>query len=630
MHEQRSVVRRPRLRRALAPVAAGFGWAVLCNLAIELLQSSGGFTFALKPALFLLGSTLLWLGMLVVWGLTGRLRVAAAVVGAAAVLIGYANHIKMELRREPLFPEELAVAQHTGFLEQMVGWRTILGVLGVTLLVGALSLTAGWWWRRRRPRRRAASARERAGRVLGRLTVAAVSLGLLACAAQFNQQGNAVRWAYEAGGADWASWSQEKNYTHNGFVGGMLYNLDVPVMRRPDGYSRAAMADIVRRYSEAAGVRNAARSPDALSGVNLVVVLSESFSDPTRLEGIELAEDPIPFTRRLMASTTSGDMLAQRYGSGTANMEFETLTGMSTSQFDPRLMTPYQMLVPRFEEFPSFVGLTKSMGYTDVAVHPYDTYMYRRETVYPKLGFDDFLGKSELTVRKRIQNSPFISDNSAFAEVLHQIDVHEEPVFTHLVTMQNHFPMGDSYDAPMTIRGVSGSSEEEAAAYVRGLTYSDRALRKFVTALEGSEERTAVLYFGDHLPPIWPDEVVERNGPTGMRRTPFFMWTNFLSLQSPQPLTSPVFFLPLLMDQLGAPLPPYYELLRQLHSAVPAMRAGILYDAAGRRVDRDDLSPEARQLLRDYRLVQYDLSVGRRFAQDGLFYPLDTRSAAAE
>jgi phosphoglycerol transferase MdoB-like AlkP superfamily enzyme len=611
-------------------LAASFGWAVLCNLAIELLQSSGGFTFALKPVLFVLGSMLIWLGMLAVWALTGRLRVAAALAATLAILVGYANHTKMVLRREPLYPEDFAVAQHTGFLEAMVGWGTILAVLAVVALVVGLVLVIGWRWRRRHPRRKAASTRDRVTLALGRLAVAGVSIGLIAYAIQFNQPGNAVRWAYEAGDADWASWSQEKNYTHNGFVGGMLYNLDVPVMKRPEGYSEAAMADIVRRYGAAAGAVNATRSPAALQDVNVVVVLSESFSDPTQLEGIELEEDPIPFTRELMDATTSGEMMAQRYGSGTANMEFETLTGMSTSQFDPRLMTPYQMLVPRFDAFPSFVGLTKSLGYTDVAVHPFDTYMYRRETVYPILGFDDFLGRSEMSMRKYIQDSPFVSDNSAFTEVLRQIDTHDEPVFTHLVTMQNHFPMGDSYDAPMTIRGVSGSTEEEAAAYVRGLNYSDRALRKFVTTLQESDEKTAVLFFGDHLPPIWPDEVVERNGPVGMRTTPFFLWSNYLPLQTPQPLTSPIFFMPLLMDQLGAPLPPYYELLRQLHAVVPAMRAGVLYDGEGNPIDRENLSPEARQLLRDYRLVQYDLSVGQRYSQDGLFYPRETASAAAE
>ena len=629
----RARVRRT-VRRTGVEASLALGWAASCNLAIELLQSSGGFTFALKPVLFVLGTLLLWMAMVAVWALTGRLRIAAAVLVVVTVLIGYANHVKMVLRREPLYPDDLAIAPHAGFLEQMVGGRTVAIVVAVTVALAALALMIGWRWRKRHPRP------ERRGRgdvvkVLGvRLLVAVLAIGTLAYAAGFNQPGNAVRAAYRLGDAEWASWSQEKNYTYNGFVGGMLYNLDVPVMKRPGDYSRATMEEIAARYVTAAQTTNATRSPTALDGVNIVVVLSESFSDPTRLDGIEIDEDPIPYTRSLMEQTTSGHMLAQRYGSGTANMEFETLTGMSTSQFDPRLMTPYQMLVPRYEQFPSFVGMTRAWGYDRVAVHPYDTYMYRRESVYPILGFQDFVDKREMTVRKRIQDSPFISDNSAFTEVLHQIDTHDNPLLTHLVTMQNHFPMGDSYDAPMTVRGVEGSTEDDAAAYLRGLSYSDRALRKFLTALSERDERTAVLFFGDHLPPVWPDEVAEENGVVGMRETPFLMWSNFATFNAPQPVTSPVFLLPLLMDQLGAPLPPYYQLLLQLHAQIPAMRAGQLYDAEGNRVEPDELTAEARQLLHDYRLVQYDLSVGQRWSQDAMFYPRSTEeqptSAASE
>lgn len=628
MHEQRAVPRRTRLRRAAAPLLASFVWAVLCNLTVELLQSSGGLTFALKPVLFLLGSTLIWLGMVAVWALTGRLRVAAAVAATAAVLVGYANHTKMALRREPLYPDDFAVAQHAGFVGQMVGWSTVAAVVGVVVLVVVVVFLAAWRWRRRRPRWQPRGRRQLAALVGGRLAVAAVSVGLVAYAAQFNERGNAVRWAYDAGRAEWASWSQEKNYTHNGFVGGILYNLDVPVMKRPPGYSQATMADIARRYGEAADAHNTGRDPAALDDVNIVVVLSESFSDPTLLEGIDLPEDPIPFTRSLMESTASGHLLAQRYGSGTANMEFETLTGLSTSQFDPRLMTPYQMLVPRYDSFPSFVGLARALGHDRIAVHPYDTYMYRRESVYPILGFQDFLGKQELSIRKHIQDNPFISDNAAFTEVLRQIDGHDRPLLTHLVTMQNHFPMGNSYDAPMTVRGATGDTEDDAAAYLRGLNYSDHAMQKFIAALEGTEEKTAVVFFGDHLPPVWSEDIARQNGVVGMRRTPFFLWSNFAALQESEPLTSPVFLLPLLLDRLGAPLPPFYELLRQLHDEVPAMRAGRLYDGEGHEMDRDDLSPQARQLLRDYRLVQYDLSVGQRWSHDAIFYPESTSAAA--
>ncbi len=145
-------------------------------------------------------------------------------------------------------------------------------------------------------------------------------------------------------------------------------------------------------------------------------------------------------------------------------------------------------------------------------------------------------------------------------------------------------------------------------------------------------EKTAVVFFGDHLPPVWSENVARENGPLGMRETPFFLWSNFLDLDDPEPLTSPIYLLPLLLDQLGAPLPPYYELLRELHEEIPAMRAGQLYDGEGQRIAPEHLSDRARQLLRDYRLVQYDLSVGRRFSQGAMFYaqPTTEDSAAAQ
>ena len=97
-----------------------------------------------------------------------------------------------------------------------------------------------------------------------------------------------------------------------------------------------------------------------------------------------------------------------------------------------------------------------------------------------------------------------------------------------------------------------------------------------------------------------------------MRTTPFFLWANTPTAQArPAALTSPIYFLPMLYDALGAELPPYYALLRDLQEQIPAMEQGIYLDDAGRPVEESDLSPAAKAVLRDYRLVQYDLSVGQ-------------------
>ncbi len=155
--------------------------------------------------------------------------------------------------------------------------------------------------------------------------------------------------------------------------------------------------------------------------MNVVFVLSEAFTDPTSLRGLEFEEDPIPFTRDVMSRTTSGAMLAQLYGGGTANMEFEALTGQSLSQFQPQMNAPYQQLLPRYASYPSVVGYFKRLGHKAVAVHPYMTTMYQRDRVYPKLGFDEFVYDETMDSTERLEDSEFISDDAALAEVMRQI-----------------------------------------------------------------------------------------------------------------------------------------------------------------------------------------------------------------
>ena len=120
-------------------------------------------------------------------------------------------------------------------------------------------------------------------------------------------------------------------------------------------------------------------------------------------------------------------------------------------------------------------------------------------------------------------------------------------------------------------------------------------------------------------------------GRVAMRSTPFFIWANTPIKKAAAPeVTSPIYFMPMLYDALGAQLPPYYALLRELQVEIPAMEQGIYLDDDGNPLARDDLSPRAKELLRDYRLVQYDLSVGARYSQDELFYPESVTSAAAQ
>lgn len=570
---------------------------------------------------FYVDTLVIWVVIGFLWAVLGRLWWSIGLVLAVALAVGVGNLVKINLREEPVYPSDLDFVSEPAFLTSMVS--PVFLVVALTAVVGVVvaAVQIGRRMSRRYPRPRwRALPREQALAVLGmRVAVGVITALLLLQTTQFNQPGNVWRGLYELRGDNWRYWSQKTNYRSNGFVGGFLFNMPVSAMAKPQGYDEATMTALADKYTELADDLNADRT-GSLDDVNVVLVLSESFTDPTQLEGFDLARDPIPRTRALMEQTTSGNMLAQMYGGGTANMEFETLTGQSLGLFRPQMMSPYQMLVPDQSDYPSAVGWFKSQGHDAIAVHPYRVGMYKREQVYERFGFESFIHDTTLGEADTIGDNPFISDESAFNEVLTQIEEHDKPLLVNLVTMQNHIPVDGNYDDPIEVTGAGGDGDR-IGQYARGLEHTDEALAGFLETLERGPEKTIVLFYGDHLPGIYGSTVKNENAGMALYRTPFFIWSNQPEHNVPRPVptTSPAFFLPLLYDVADAPLPPYLALLGEVHQHVTAIQQGRLLDAQGEPTTEAELSPEGAQLLADLRLVQFDFSIGGRFALDRMW-----------
>ncbi len=601
--------------------------AMLCDAVLEVSVWWGAYDvswydFVWAGYGFFLGSVVLWAVLVWLLCVTGRLWISAALLLSAALVVAVVSRQKLEVREEPLYPSDLDFVTSAGFLLDMAG-----PVAPVALAAVVAALLAGGVLLGRRLRGRFPPldrrARPRAWRrlVVVRLGVGLLTTLLLLQLPGFNQSGNVWRALYESKDVRWSSWYQRLNFQRAGFVGGFLYNMPMRAMAEPRGYDRAAMDDLVERYRSRAGQINAGADAGVLGSTNVVLVLSEAFSDPARLDGVAPAEDPIPRTRELMDAAPSGPMLAQLYGGGTANMEFEALTGMSLGLFRPQMTTPYQMLVPGFETFPNAARFFGRLGYDTAALHPYFTGMYKRNAVYPVLGFDAFLSKDDMATTDRIGDSDFISDASTFDEVLHRIDASEDPMFLNVVTMQNHFPMAGTYDDPIPVEGVDEAEPRaEVEHYLRGLTHSDRALERLLEGLRSLDEPTAVVFYGDHQPGIYPDSVTRRgDNERKIMQTPFLLWSSEGNRARTLPLTSPIYFLPLLLRELGAPVPTYYALLLDAWQHLPAMEKGQFHGPDGAPHPEEELDPRARALLADLRLAQYDLSIGERWAADDLW-----------
>jgi len=224
-----------------------------------------------------------------------------------------------------------------------------------------------------------------------------------------------------------------------------------------------------------------------------------------------------------------------------------------------------------------------------------------------------------------IDENQYVDDASGFDEVLRTLRETDQSQFVQLVTMQNHYPMADKYSDPIPVKGIEGDGADELSHYARGLRYSDTALKSFLGSLRQSDKRTTVVFYGDHTPAFW----VKDTSPTAhglsesdpvLHETPYFLWSNKGDLTKPTaPVTDPIYFLPMLLDEMGAPLPPYYALLLRLQHHLPALLPGEYLRPDGQGVPQSALDARSRRLLEDYRLVQYDLSIGHRYVADQMF-----------
>lgn len=536
-------------------------------------------------------------------GLLGHLRWAIPLALMVGGLMLTVNLLKLRFRDEPLYPSDFAYIGETDLLVSSVGIWPALILVGVVLGVGIFTwlIVMGLGKLLRIP---PANRSDHPRWVLAFrvLTVAAAAV-LMVLAVGFNAEGNPLKRLFERSGAVWIVWSQNVNYKDNGFFAGFLFNMPSAPMAKPEGYGRETALEAAERYAEQAREINASRDPAALDHTNVVIILGESFFDPTRITGLELAEDPIPFTRSLMAETMSGTLQTIAFGGGTANVEFEVLTGMLVSDF-AQAIPPYQGLVSSADAFPSV--LTRFADtHTTIGIHPFVADFYRRGDAYRTFGFDQakFLDGMGSTWKVSTVETAYVADGAAYEELLGDLRASDEPVFAKVVTMQNHAGYAGLYPDPIpALEPASARESWGLSDYLRGLRHADDAIKTLVRDLNELGEPTVVLFYGDHAPPrvipgdVWDAQTDETLG----YQTPWFVWsTEQVHPTQHQGLLSPTHLWNQVLRAMDAPVTGWDALLLNLEAELAGTEA-------------------SNQAERDHLLLQYDLAVGAGYTADVL------------
>lgn len=581
------------------------GLILVSNLFFQLTQNDLSFDLAFKFAFswhtekFFLGCFVLLIFYGWLSSFLGSLKAGSIFYTLAVIGVGIANYLKMKYRMEPIYPDDLKMITEFGMIRDMVGVPIFLLFLllltaGVVLVIFSIKK----------------SLKLKKKKQWIRLGFFLLTSMLLLYIGGFNQQGNLLRKAYNKT-ALWIPYSQKMNYYNTGFMGGFLYNLPVDAMEKPENYSEAAVKKVTKTYE-------AKQNEEDTEKPNIVYVMSESFSDPARLKGLEVyGGDPLQDYRAVADKTYSGQMLSQNYGGGTANIEFEALTGFSMELFNAQMTTPYTMLVPEFQMFPSLVSTLKKRGYETTAIHPYNTSMYKRKDVYQTFGFDQFLDESTMKHTDKIENNPYISDEAAYREIFDQLEKKNKPQFLHLVTMQTHMPYENKYDELPYV--VQGDNSLAVRSYLQDIAYSSEALKAFLERLDELPERTLVVFWGDHLPGIYSDEVQEENQGHLLHETEFLMYDNRHQLNNQQVTTSPFYFAADLFQQGRIQMTGFQTLLVSLQKELPAFEKGMYYQS-GQWFKEARLNKKQEKLYQDYQMIQYDITAGKQYSLKQNFF----------
>ena len=625
-------------RVQLSSPTVGFGF-------VSKMWTDGNFVFVLNVILV----ALLYLMLLMLFN---RFWTASIVILAVGIIVAAIEHFKVEIRYEAILPADLGfLGPNTGNMLTFIpagAHVTILVALGAFAVLLALILVLRHFdGRKGRMIRTDNLSLNLTSRLI--LLLLPILVFALYCIHVSTTDSLANKFSRALGDTP-SMWDSVYDAQRNGPLVAFTRQLKPKIMDKPSNYSEETMKKVAARYQKEAETINASRTNN-LTDSTVVYVLSESFSDPSRVPGLKTNKDSMPNIRKIKAGTTSGLMLSSGYGGGTANLEYMGLSGLSMANFESSLSSPYQQLVPSQHWTPTINQLwgapVNSLGY-----HPYESSMYSRATNYKKFGFSHFYtltGPDVIKYQDKIDESPYVSDKSSYDSALEGIKSGKTNKFIQIITMQNHMPYhewyeNNDYTAESTTGTPLGDDEQQSIeTYQKGVEITDQATQEFLNELDALDKPVTVVFYGDHLPGIYSSASEDGNNSLALHLTDYFIWSNKASSSqgnkaSDAAYSSPNFFVAQAADHMNAKVSPYLAFLTEMHSKIAAMEPpvvnkiqgwdripegqNIYLDQNGNPMSTDDFDKETKQLLADYKLIQYDITAGKNYLKDTDFMTL--------
>lgn len=413
---------------------------------------------------------------------------------------------------------------------------------------------------------------------------------------------------------------QNSNYQANGFIGAFTINILSSNIQKPDGYSKEAVDALLDglEYSE---------ESENFSSPDIILILSESFWDPTLLPDTTFSADPLENYREIASreNAITGRFFTTGLGGGTVRPEFEVLTGLTTDYL-PSGCVPWQYIL---EDTESYVSIYKSLGYKTAAIHPYTSSFYNRKAAYPKIGIDELLFDDDIyalgdTLGLTIRGKQISDDTFASAIEYYLEENADSPVFVFGISMENHQPYPNKFETPdieVTNDALDEGTLNAVVNFTTGVADADKCLKRLVDYIDRRDRDTILVWFGDHLPTLGASmaaykqsgmigEVYDEETLENIYSTPFIVYANFeledsslLHAGDDNDITS-YNLMNGVAELIGAPRTAYMKYLEEYGKALPYYNVRL----------NKSISDDLRMWVDGHRMLTYDRVAGAKYS----------------
>ena len=518
------------------------------------------------PLVFLYNAFMIFVTFSIVYLFKRRIFVRM-IIGAIWVILGIANGYILLKRVTPFNAQDLKIAGDGIALinNYCNGFEVVVIAVGaVALLIWLISM-----WRR-------------GGQYAGKIHHIAALIGIIVCGVLYTFVTNIaidkrvvstyfgnIAFAYEDYGLPYC-------------FSASLFNTGIS---EPNGYTKKAMAKIDKdgELNQTA----TSRSSDELP--NIIVVQLESYFDVANAELFTTSEDACPNLHNLYQNYSNGYFKVPSVGAGTANTEFEVLTGMNLRYFGPGEY-PYKTYSKKHPTESAATALA-SLGYGTHALHDNTGNFYSRANVFNNMGFDTFTSKEFMNVLQTTENG-WAKDEILTHHIMEAMDTTKQEDFVFTVSVQGHgnYPETQVIENPkIKVEGIEDEALKNKWEYYVNQVYEmDQFVGDLIKAVEERNEPSVVVFYGDHLPTMGlkAEDLKSRY----LYNTNYVIWDN-IGLQK---------------DDKNIPA---YQLMSEVLNRLD-IHSGTVFNYHQQRKG-------TKNYLSDLELLQYDILYGKQYVYNG-------------